>query len=48
MVDVLGAAERLAGAGAELPLEEITEALFEDVPDLGQVTLADASDLDFR
>ena len=45
VVHVLGAVEGLAGAGAELPLEEVSEALLEDVPDAREVALANASDL---
>jgi len=44
----LGAAEDLARAGADLPLEEIAEGLLDDVPHLGEVALADAADLDER
>src|SRR6266481_2580439 len=48
VVHVLGAAEDLARAGADLPLEEIAEGLLDDVPHLGEVALADAADLDER
>src|SRR6185503_6432664 len=46
MVDVLGPAEYLARPRADLALEEIAEGLLDDVADLGQIALADATDLD--
>ena len=45
VVYVLGAAEDLAGARAQLALEEVAEALLEDVADAREIALADASDL---
>jgi hypothetical protein len=47
MVDVLGAAERLARPRAQLALEEIAEGLLHDVADLRQVALANSTDLHF-
>jgi hypothetical protein len=46
VVDVLGAVEGLARPSPELALEEVAEALLEDVADLGEVTLANAPDVD--
>ena len=48
VVDVLGAVERLARTRPQLALEEVAEALLEDVLDLREVALADATDLDLR
>src|SRR5712692_6585664 len=46
MVDVLGAAEDLPGARADLALEEVAEGLLHHVAHLAEVALADAPDLD--
>ena len=47
-MNVLGAAEGLARTRAELPFEEIGEGLLDDVAGLGEVTLANATDLNLR
>src|SRR5262249_17465695 len=46
VVDVLGALERLARTGAELPLEEVAERLLEHVADAREIALLDPADLD--
>src|SRR5204862_195981 len=48
VMNVLGAAEGLARTRAELPFEEIGEGLLDDVAGLGEVTLANATDLNLR
>src|SRR5262249_9008550 len=48
VMDILGAAEGLARTRAELPFEEIGEGLLDDVAGLGEITLANATDLNLR
>jgi hypothetical protein len=47
-MNVLGATERLARAGAQLALQEVTERLVDDVANAGEIALAHTTDVDFR
>jgi hypothetical protein len=47
-MNVLSAGEDLPRSGPDLALEEIAERLFEHIAHLGEITFADAADLDER